>query len=54
MDIPNGLKEILINHQFDVERLYDISAEDLSIALIIDDSVARIIIDAVKELHDEN
>ena len=54
LDIPNGLKEILINHQFEVERLDDISAEDLSIALSIDDSVARIIIDAVKELHDEN
>ena len=45
--------EILINHQFNVER-YMTSAEDLSIALSIDDSVARITIDAVKELHDEN
>jgi DNA integrity scanning protein DisA with diadenylate cyclase activity len=54
LDIPNGLKEMLINHQFTIERLYDTSPDDLSTVLGIDDSVARIIINAVKKLHDEN
>jgi oligoribonuclease NrnB/cAMP/cGMP phosphodiesterase (DHH superfamily) len=50
LDIANGLKEILIDHHLTVERLCELSAEDLSIALGIDDSVARIIIDAAKKL----
>jgi hypothetical protein len=50
LDIANGLKGILIDHHFTVERLCKLSAEDLSIALGIDDSVARIIIDAAKKL----
>jgi hypothetical protein len=50
LDIANGLKELLINNQFAVEKLCKLSAEDLSIALGIDDSVARIIIDAAKKL----
>jgi hypothetical protein len=50
LDIANGLKEMLINHQFTVEKLYTLSAEDLSKALGIDYSVARIIIDAAKKL----
>jgi hypothetical protein len=54
LSIPNGLKEMLIDHQFTIDRLHDISPEDLSITLGIDASVARIIINAVKELHDEN
>jgi len=54
LNIPNGLKEMLIDHQFTIDRLHDISPEDLSITLGIDASVARIIINAVKELHDEN
>ena len=54
LDIPSGLKEMLIKHQFTIERLYDISPDDLSIALGIDDSVARIITNAVKKLHDKN
>jgi DNA integrity scanning protein DisA with diadenylate cyclase activity len=54
LNIPNGLKEMLIEHQFTITRLHDISPEDLSMILGIDASVARIIIDAVKELHEEN
>jgi hypothetical protein len=54
LNIPNGLKEMLIDHQFTIGRLHDISPEDLSMTLGIDASVTRIIIDAVKELHDEN
>jgi hypothetical protein len=54
LNIPNGLKEMLIDYQFTIDRLHDISPEDLSMTLGIDTSVARIIIDAVKELHDEN
>lgn len=54
LNIPNGLKEMLIDYQFTINRLHDISPEDLSMILGIDASVARIIIDAVKELHDEN
>jgi hypothetical protein len=54
LNIPNGLKEMLIDHQFTIHGLHDISPEDLSITLGIDASVARIIIIAVKELHDEN
>jgi hypothetical protein len=53
LDIANGLKEILIKNQFTVERLLKLSAEDLAIALGIDDSIARIIIDAAKKLCDE-
>lgn len=54
LNIANGLKEILINHQFTVERLCKLSAEDLSRALGIDDSVARIILDAAKKVCDES
>ena len=54
LNIPNGLKEMLIDYQFTIERLHDISPENLSMTLRINASVARIIIDAVKELHDEN
>jgi DNA integrity scanning protein DisA with diadenylate cyclase activity len=54
LNIPNGLKEMLIEHQFTITRLHDISPEDLSMILGIDASVARIIIDAVKELHEED
>jgi hypothetical protein len=53
LNIPNGLKEMLIDHQFTVDILHDVSPEDLSMTLGIDTSVARIVIDAVKELHDE-
>jgi hypothetical protein len=49
LDIANGLKELLINNQFTVEKLCRLPAEDLSIAFGIDDSVARII-DAAKKL----
>lgn len=54
LNIPNGLKEMLIDHKFNIDRLCDISPEDLSMTLGIDASVARIIIDAAKELHDDN
>lgn len=54
LNIPNGLKEMLIEHQFTITRLRDISPEDLSVILGIDTSVARIIIDAVKKLLEEN
>ena len=54
LNIPNGLKEMLIDHQFTIDRLNDISPEDLSVTLGIDTSVARIIIDAVKKLLEEN
>ncbi|MGH9953772.1 MAG: hypothetical protein ACRD5J_19320 [Nitrososphaeraceae archaeon] len=53
LNIPNGLKEMLIDHQFTIGRLHDVSPEDLSMTLGIDTSVARIVIDAVKELHHE-
>jgi DNA integrity scanning protein DisA with diadenylate cyclase activity len=53
LDIPNGSKEMLIDHQFTIDRLNDISPEDLSATLGIDTSVARIIIDAVKKLLEE-
>ena len=54
LNIPNGLKETLIERQFTITRLHDISPEDLSVTLGIDTSVARIIIDAVKKLLEEN
>ena len=53
-DIPNGSKEMLIDYQFTIDRLNDISPEDLSVTLGIDTSVARILIDAVKKLLEEN
>ena len=53
LDIPDGLKEILINHQFTIEKLCELSAEDLSMALGIDNSVARLILDAAKKVCDE-
>jgi DNA integrity scanning protein DisA with diadenylate cyclase activity len=52
LDIANGLKEILINHQFTIEDLCKLSAEDLSIALGIGDLIARMIKDAAKKLCD--
>jgi hypothetical protein len=54
LNIPDGLKEVLVDHQFTIDRLYDISPEDLSMTLGIDISGARIIVDVVKELHDKN
>ncbi len=58
LNIPNGLKEMLIDHQFTIDKLHDVSPENLAITLGIDTSVARIIIDAVKdavkELYDKN
>ena len=54
LNIPSVLKEMLIDHQFTMDKLHDISPEDLAITLGIDASVARIIIDAVKELYDKN
>jgi hypothetical protein len=53
LNIPNGLKEMLVDHRFTIKMLYDISPEDLSMTLGIDTSVARIIVNAVKELHDK-
>jgi hypothetical protein len=53
LNIPNGLKEMLVDHRFTINMLYDISPEDLSMTLGIDTSVARIIVNAVKELHDK-
>ena len=54
LNIPNGLKEMLIDRHFTIDKIRDISPEDLAMALGIDASVARIIIDAVKELYDKN
>jgi hypothetical protein len=45
---------MLVNHHFTIEGLRKLAAEDLSIALGIDDSVARIIIDAAKKLCNSN
>jgi hypothetical protein len=53
LNIPNGLKEMLIDHQLTIGRLHDISPQDLSMTLGIDASVAKIIIDAVKEIHND-
>jgi hypothetical protein len=53
LNIPNGLKEMLVDRRFTINMLYDISPEDLSMTLGIDTSVARIIVNAVKELHDK-
>ncbi|HZA68593.1 MAG TPA: hypothetical protein VE548_02765 [Nitrososphaeraceae archaeon] len=33
LNIPNGPKEMLVDHQFTIDRLHDISPEDFSMAL---------------------
>jgi hypothetical protein len=48
LDIPEGLKELIINHGFTLDLLLDFHPIDLAQTLGIDNSVAKMIIDATK------
>jgi hypothetical protein len=43
LDIPVGLKELLISHGFTIERLAKMKASDIAETLNIDEDVARLV-----------
>jgi hypothetical protein len=51
--IADGLKELLIEYGFTVERLRRLSTSDLACILRIDGYVAKIILNAAKEQVEE-
>jgi hypothetical protein len=53
MFIADGLKELLIEYGFTVERLIRLSTSDLACILRIDEYVAKIIRNAAKEQVDQ-
>ncbi|HXX98759.1 MAG TPA: hypothetical protein VEL11_16810 [Candidatus Bathyarchaeia archaeon] len=48
LDIAEGLKELIINHGFTLDLLLDFHPIDLAQTLGIDNSVAKMIIDATR------
>jgi hypothetical protein len=48
LDIPEGLKELIINHGFTLDLLLDFHPIDLAQTLGIDHNVAKMIIDATR------
>ena len=52
LDIPAGLKELLIRHGFTIEELEKMKSSDLAETLNIDEDVARLIAAAVKKYKD--
>ncbi len=49
LDIPAGLKELLISHGFTIEQLVKMKSSDIAETLNIDEDVARLIGAAVKK-----
>ena len=49
LDIPVGLKELLISHGFTIEQLAKMKSSDIAETLNIDEDVARLIGAAVKK-----
>ena len=47
LDIPAGLKELLISHGFTIEQLAKMKSSDIAETLNIDEDVARLISAAV-------
>ena len=48
LDIPAGLKDLIINHGFTLDLLQSIQPSDLAEALGIDKDVAKLICDAAR------
>ena len=48
LDIPEGLKELIINHGFTLDLLLGLHPIDLAQTLGIDNDVAKMIIDATR------
>ncbi len=53
LDIPAGLKELLIRHGFTIEELEKMKSSDLAETLNIDEDVARLIAAAVKKYTED-
>jgi hypothetical protein len=49
LDIPTGLKDVLISHGFTIEQLVNMKSSDVAKDLNIDEDVARLICVAVKK-----
>jgi len=48
LDIPAGLRELLVSHSFTVEQLLNMKSADIAEALGIDQDAARLIVTAVR------
>jgi hypothetical protein len=53
LDIPTGLKDLLISHGFTIEQLVNMESNDIAKALNIDEDVARLIRAAIKKYIEE-
>ncbi|MGA9152556.1 MAG: hypothetical protein WBZ36_18420 [Candidatus Nitrosopolaris sp.] len=53
LDIPTGLKDLLINRGFRIEQLVNMKSNDIAKDLNIDEDVARLIGVAVKKYVEE-
>jgi hypothetical protein len=53
LDIPTGLKDLLINRGFTIEQLVNMKSNDIARNLNIDEDVARLIGVAVKKYVEE-
>ncbi|MGA9153120.1 MAG: hypothetical protein WBZ36_21290 [Candidatus Nitrosopolaris sp.] len=53
LDIPTGLKDLLINRGFTIEQLVNMKSNDIARDLNIDEDVARLIGVAVKKYVEE-
>ena len=53
LDIPTGLKDLLISHGFTIEQLVNMQSNDIAKALNIDEDVARLISAAIKKYIEE-
>jgi hypothetical protein len=54
LDIADGLKELLIKHEFTLEELSDITSSELADLLGLDKYIAHIIIRSVTKLSNDN
>jgi hypothetical protein len=53
LDIPTGLKDLLISRGFTIEQLVNMKSNDIAKDLNIDEDVARLIGAAVKKYGEE-
>ena len=53
LDIPTGLKDLLISRGFTIKQLVNMKSNDMAKALKIDEDVARLIGVAVKKYIEE-
>lgn len=48
LDIPSGLKELLVSHNLNVEKVLNMKSSDIAETLRIDQDAARLILAAVR------